>query len=221
MPTALTKTRVLIVDDHMLFRESVGRLLEAETGFEVRHCGSISEGITTLRSWPVDVVLLDFDLGSEKGSTFLTRARSAGYEGKTLLLTAGVNELEAVDMIRQGISGIVLKHSSPAQLSQSIREALAGKVWFDQEYLKRAVEKALPAEDSAASESNTFTDRERQVLSFVFQGLANKEIADRLSVSESSVKASLQQLFDKTGVRTRSQLVRVALERYKDQITLS
>lgn len=218
MPAALSKTRVLIVDDHTLFRESVGRLLEAEQGFEVRHCGSVSEGISTLRSWPVDVVLLDYDLGSEKGSTFLTKAHSAGYEGKTLLLTAGVHELEAVDMIRQGISGIVLKHSSPAQLSESIREALAGKVWFDQEYLKRAVEKALPAEDSAA-ETKTFTDRERQVLSFVFQGLANKEIAGRLGISESSVKASLQQLFDKTGVRTRSQLVRVALERYKDQLS--
>ena len=217
MPAALNKTRILIVDDHMLFRESVGRLLETEQGFEVRHCSSVSEGISTLGSWPVDVVLLDYDLGSEKGSTFLAMAHSVGYEGKTLLLTAGVSELEAVDMIRQGISGIVLKHSSPAQLSQSIREAMAGKVWFDQDYLKRAVEKALPVEDSAA-QTKTFTDRERQVLSFVFQGLANKEIADRLNLSESSVKAALQQLFDKTGVRTRSQLVRIALEQYRDQL---
>ena len=62
------------------------------------------------------------------------------------------------------------------------------------------------------------TDRERQVLQYVFEGLANKEIADRLQVSESSVKATLQQLFSKTGVRTRSQLVRTALENYKDQL---
>jgi two-component system nitrate/nitrite response regulator NarL len=62
------------------------------------------------------------------------------------------------------------------------------------------------------------TERERQVLSFVFEGLANKQIADRLQISETAVKASLQQLFAKTGVRTRSQLVRVALEQYRDQL---
>jgi DNA-binding NarL/FixJ family response regulator len=62
------------------------------------------------------------------------------------------------------------------------------------------------------------TDRERQVLAGVFEGLANKQIADQLQVSESSVKATLQQLFHKTGVRTRSQLVRIALERYHDQL---
>jgi DNA-binding NarL/FixJ family response regulator len=209
------KIRVLILDDHTLFRESVARLLQAEHDLDVRHCGSVQEGISILGNWPADVVLLDFDLGNEKGSSFLARAQAAGFQGKTLLLTAGVNELEAVDLIRKGISGIVLKHSSPAELSESIREALAGKVWFEQGYLKRVMEKAATPETSA--ETQTFTERERQVLSLVFEGLANKEIGDRLNVSESSVKASLQQLFEKTGVRTRSQLVRVALERYKGQ----
>jgi two-component system, NarL family, nitrate/nitrite response regulator NarL len=209
------KIRVLILDDHTLFRESVARLLQAEHDLDVRHCGSVQEGISILGNWPADVVLLDFDLGNEKGSSFLARAQAAGFQGKTLLLTAGVNELEAVDLIRKGISGIVLKHSSPAELSESIREALAGKVWFEQGYLKRVMEKAAMPETSA--ETQTFTERERQVLSLVFEGLANKEIGDRLNVSESSVKASLQQLFEKTGVRTRSQLVRVALERYKGQ----
>lgn len=206
---------MLIVDDHALFRESVARLLESEHDFDVRHCGSVRECLAILAEWPAEVVLLDFDLGNEKGSSFLAQAQVAGFQGKTLLLTAGVNELEAVDLIRQGISGIVLKHSSPTELSEGIREALAGKVWFEQGYLKKVLEKAA-APQGVASNSRAFTERERQVLSFVFEGLANKEIADRLHVSESSVKASLQQLFEKTGVRTRSQLVRVALERYKD-----
>lgn len=208
---------MLIVDDHTLFRESVARLLEAEHDLEVRHCGPVRECLSMIASWPTDVVLLDFDLGNEKGSAFLAQAHAAGFQGKTLLLTAGVNELEAADLIRQGISGIVLKHSSPTELSESIREALAGKVWFEQGYLKKVMEKAA-APQGAASGARAFTERERQVLSFVFEGLANKEIAGRLHVSESSVKASLQQLFEKTGVRTRSQLVRVALEHYKDQL---
>ncbi len=217
MPEKTNRVRVLIVDDHTLFRESVTRLLQAEHDLDVRHCGSVQEGIAIIGGWPADVVLLDFDLGNEKGSSFLTKAHTAGYQGKTLLLTAGVNELEAADLIRRGISGIVLKHSSPAELSESIHEALAGKVWFEQGYLKKVMEKAT-ASENAASSAKTFTERERQVLSFVFEGLSNKEIADRLHVSESSVKASLQQLFEKMGVRTRSQLVRVALEQYKDQL---
>jgi len=213
---AKSKVRVLIVDDHTLFRESLSRLLQTEHGFEVLHCGSVQEGISILEDSPVEIVLLDFDLGNEKGSSFLAKAASAGFQGKTLLLTAGVNELEAADLIRHGISGVVLKHSRPAELSESIHKALEGKVWFDQTYLKRVMETKTASE--ARSDSMIFTERERQVLSLVFEGLANKEIADRMQISESSVKSTLQQLFEKTGVRTRSQLVRVALERFKDQL---
>ena len=68
------------------------------------------------------------------------------------------------------------------------------------------------------SKGEQFTERERHVLSYIFEGLANKEIAERIGVSESSVKATLQQLFSKTGVRTRSQLVRIALEQHRNQI---
>ncbi len=211
------QVRVLIVDDHTLFRESVARLLQAEHDLEVRHCGSVDEGISILGSWATDVVLLDFDLGNEKGSSFLLKAQAAGFQGKTLLLTAGVNELEAADLIRLGISGIVLKHSSSSELSASIREALAGKVWFQQEYLKKVMERAN-VQETARSSVRSLTERERQVLSLVFEGLANKEIADRLQLSESSVKICLQQLFDKTGVRTRGQLVRVAIEKFKDRL---
>ncbi len=215
MPTRANRVRVLIVDDHTLFRESVARLLQAEHDLDARHCGSVRECIAILAEWPADVVLLDYDLGNETGSSFLSQAQATGFQGKTLLLTAGVNELEAAELIRQGISGIVLKHSSPTELAQGIREALAGKVWFEQGYLKKVMEKAATPHSAPANPRN-FTERERQVLSYVFEGLANKEIAGRLHVSESSVKASLQQLFEKTGVRTRSQLVRVALEQYKD-----
>jgi len=164
---ARPEVRVLILDDHTLFCESVARLLRAEHDFEVKHCGSVQEAVAIITARPPDVVLLDFDLGNEKGSSFLIKASVAGFEGKTLLLTAGVNELEAADLIRLGISGIVLKHSSIAELSQSIREALAGKVWFEQGYLKRVMEKASAAE-SATSGTKAFTERERQVLSFRF-----------------------------------------------------
>jgi len=106
-----------------------------------------------------------------------------------------------------------MKHNSAALLPRGIRDVMDGKVWFDQQLLQEAISGSR--KDRAEPR---LTLRERQVLSFVFEGLANKEIAEKIGVSESSVKATLQQLFSKTGVHTRSQLVRIALEQYKDQI---
>jgi|SRR5271165_16659 len=210
--------RLLLIDDHALFRESVARLLQSEPGFEVvAHCGSGAEALQFIESSKeIDVVLLDLDLGQEKGADFLDRLRKTRFDGKVLLVTAGVNDAEVPGLIRKGISGVFLKHGSPALLIQGIRETIDGKALFGQDLLRRALEQLeMPA---ASQRRSKLTERERQVLSFVFEGLANKQIADRLQISETAVKASLQQLFTKTGVRTRSQLVRVALEQYRDQL---
>jgi DNA-binding NarL/FixJ family response regulator len=202
---------ILVVDDHALFRESVARLLAAEPGFEVAPpCGSIGEAIQNLRRIHVDIVLLDFDLGNQDGREFMHAARQAGFTGKVLVVTAGVEESKVAQLIQTGISGIFMKHNSAALLPQGIRDVMAGKVWFDQQLLQGALSTGTKRRGISK-----FTQRERQVLSFVFEGLANKEIADRIGVSESSVKATLQQLFSKTGVHTRSQLVRIALEQHK------
>jgi len=209
--------RILVVDDHALFRESVARLLQAEPGFEVvAECGSTAEGLRVLKSSEIDVVLLDVDLGPERGTDLLESLKAERFKGKVLLVTAGVEENQIPTLIRKGISGVIMKHSSPALLIQAIREAMEGKALFEQDLLRRAMESAeqLGARQTTAR----LTERERRVLSFIFEGLANKQIADRLGISESAVKACLQQLFVKTGVRTRSQLVRIALEQYRDQI---
>ncbi len=93
---------------------------------------------------------------------------------------------------------------------------MAGEIWLDQKYLKVLLQESRTGEHEGRG--RRLSERERDVLRFLFQGLANKEIAMRLQVTESPVKATLQQLFYKTGVRTRSQLVRVALEQYKDYL---
>jgi two-component system nitrate/nitrite response regulator NarL len=214
---AASTVHLLLLDDHTLFRESATRLLAAEPGFEVAaHCGTIAEGLRVLKRKPIDVVLLDFDLGQSDGMEFLRLAKAQGFQGKVLVVTAGVDPAVAAEMIRSGISGVFRKHDSAALLAQAIRDVMAGKAWLDQEQLQTALrtEAGTPPENRTRS----FTEREQQVLSCVFEGLANKEIAARIGVSESSVKATLQQLFSKTGVRTRSQLVRIVLERHRDQI---
>jgi two-component system nitrate/nitrite response regulator NarL len=216
MPEAHKPTICIVVlDDHALFRESIARLLNAEPEFEVvATCGSVKEALAIVGQKSIDIVLLDFDLGQSDGAQFVRLAREHGYTGKVLVVTAGIEKDEAGELIRSGVSGIFTKHNSAALLAEGIRDVMAGKVWFDQELLQEAMGGAKARSENQAGR---FTERERLVLSGVFEGLANKEIAERISVSESSVKATLQQLFSKTGVRTRSQLVRVALEQYKNE----
>jgi len=214
--TAARIVHLLLLDDHTLFRESASRLLAAEPGFEVTaHCGTMAEGLQVLRRTPIDVVLLDFDLGESDGRQFLRLATEQGFRGKVLVVTAGVDTGVAAELIRSGISGVFRKHDSAALLAQAIREVVAGKVWLEQEQLRTALRTDV---GTPQHRMRPFTEREQQVLSCVFEGLANKEIAARIGVSESSVKATLQQLFSKTGVRTRSQLVRIVLEQHRDQL---
>jgi len=215
--TAEATVHILLLDDHALFRESVSRLLSAEPGFDVvAHCGTIEQALEVLRRKSVDLLLLDFDLGERDGREFLRLAKEQGFNGKILLVTAGIDAGAISDLIRSGVAGVFRKHDSAALLAQGIRDVMAGKVWLDQEQLQTTLK--TDAGTSRSRGPRQFTERERQVLSFVFDGLANKEIAERIGVSEGSVKSTLQQLFSKTGVRTRSQLVRIVLEQYRDQI---
>jgi two-component system nitrate/nitrite response regulator NarL len=159
------------------------------------------------------LVLLDHDLGSERASQFLPAARQSGFEGRVLVVTAWVSDTEGRRLMRQGVSGIFLKEGPLDQLIRSIRTVAAGGTWLDRSFaLLDGSEAAEPAP------SPVFNERQRKVLRFVLEGLSNKEIAWRLQISESYVKAILQSLFQKTGVRTRGQLVRVAFEQYEDQL---
>ena len=196
----------MLLDDHVLFREGVSRLLSSERDFElVAQCGTSAEALEVIARAPVDVVLLDYDLESDTGTQFMSAAHAAGFRGKVLMVTAGMNQLQCALAWKLGISGIALKHSSPAKLLDAIRVVAAGQLWSIEE-VALAARRRIPAE-------NRLTPRERQVLRGVLEGQSNREIAERIGASLSSVKASLQQLFDKTGVRTRGQLVRVAVER--------
>jgi len=210
------KTRLLLVDDHALFREGLARLLAAETDFTlVAHCSTGQEGIAIIQQQPVDLVLLDYDLGNTRGTDVLGEIRSLAPQTKVLMLTAGVSEAVAKQLIAMGASGIFLKHHSPMELGKCIRQVMEGWSWLDQQHL-RAIFSDQPGEQE--TEKPRFTQREREVLRGVFEGLSNKEIGARLGTSEAAVKSVLQQLFDKTGVRTRSQLVRLAIEHYSDEL---
>jgi two-component system nitrate/nitrite response regulator NarL len=205
--------QILVVDDHALFRESVARVLATEPDMAVEHCASIREALALMEQRQFDLVLLDLDLGAERASQFLPAARQAGFEGRVLVVTAWASDNEARRLVRQGVSGIFFKQGALTELTRSIRTVMSGGTWLDHpvssmKQSPTAGEAALPV----------FNERQRKVLRFVLEGLSNKEIAWRLQISESYVKAILQSLFQKTGVRTRGQLVRVAFEQYEDQL---
>ena len=208
------KTQLLLLDDHTLFRAMLGRLLETESEFRVvAQCSTSDEALDALGRGRIDLVLLDYDLGiRETGLQFIRRARDAGYSGRIFMVTAGMADADYVRALGMGVCGIFLKHSEPELLTDAIHRVMAGETWIDQRCIQGLV-KAVETE-GRQSRKNQLSERERDVLKGVFAGLSNKEIGAQLKISEASVKSALQQLFVKTGVRTRSQLVRVALEEY-------
>jgi len=208
----MKRMRLLLIDDHVLFREGLSRLLGSEPDFEIAgSCGTLSEALEVVRQGPVDIVLLDADLGDERGSQFISAARRLGFAGKILMVTMGMSAKECSVALQLGASGIFMKHDSPGSLGKAIRLVAGGEVWVDQRVIQEMAAAVQGADDQVANKP--LTEREQDVLQGIFEGLTNKEIGARLGVTESAVKATLQQLFQKTGVRTRSQLVRIALER--------
>ena len=201
------------MDDHSLFRDSLSRLLQAEPDFRiVGTCASTSEALAIADREQPDVVLLDYDLGEEQGLQFLDSIRKRAFQGRVLMVTAGMSDAATLRALEGGCAGIFLKHSQPAQLVEAIHRITGGEPWLD----PRAMHSVIAGATGKSEEQRTaqaLNARERAVLKGVFEGLTNKEIGAQLQISEGSVKAVMQQLFDKTGVRTRSQLVRIALER--------
>lgn len=206
--------RLLLLDDHALFRVMLGRLLETESDFRVvANCTSSDEALEVLAREPIDLILLDYHLGNrQNGLQFTRQARESGYAGRIFFVTAGMNDADYVRALGLGVCGIFLKHSAPESLIDAIRKVMAGETWFDPRCIQALV--AAVEREGQQARRNELTGREREVLQGVFSGLSNKEIGTQLNISEASVKSALQQLFVKTGVRTRSQLVRVALEEY-------
>jgi DNA-binding NarL/FixJ family response regulator len=208
--------RILLIDDHVMFREGIARMLEKEADFQVcGQAGSAAEGVAMLQSARASVVLLDVDLGPDRAVDFVRNARGAGFAGHILVLTAGMSDPESVQLVQAGISGILHKHHSTDVLCERIRRIAAGEVCMEQAYLGplfRAVDRTRTPKRPA------LTDRDRTVLRCILQGLSNREIAGRIGISEGAVKASVRHVCEKLGVRTRSQLVKIALEQYKDQL---
>jgi two-component system, NarL family, nitrate/nitrite response regulator NarL len=207
--------RILILDDHSLFREGLARMLNTEEGLTVAgSCSTADEAISILSSTAVDVMLLDYDLGKELATDFLKSLAVLRTMPRTLIVTAGMTDKARSEALSLGAIGIVLKHSNPEHLIAAVRKAMATE---EPERIDIQSSGATSGYDPSMPTSlchRPLTRRQASALRGILDGLGNREIGEKMNLSESSVKAIIQELFHKAGVRTRSQLVRVAIEKH-------
>ncbi|MEP6963083.1 MAG: response regulator transcription factor, partial [Acidobacteriota bacterium] len=217
MPPLDTSTiRLLLVDDHVLFLEGMERLLAGQPDFAVAGIvQTFKQAQEILASQTVDILLLDFDLGRDRATPLVQELIATGFPGKILIVTAGVSEVEAVQLVRAGAAGIFHKHNGSQALCQAIRQVANGDPHLEPSYLGGIFKTLGPQPETGPPR---LAEREVKILRLIFRGLLNKEIAASLDMTESAVKSALRVLFDKIGVKTRSQAVRVALEHYRSQL---
>lgn len=212
----MTRIRILIVDDHSLFRECLSRFLQNSAEFEiVGECGSIAETLTLLAKTRVDIVLLDDDLGEEQGVTLLSALKRYQENTKVLVVTGGMSEADMLLAMDAGASGIFHKHKSLDQLSSAIHRVATGGMWLEADVFRSIIAERnrRPVEVKGAQ---SLTPRQRDIISGILDGYTNKQMALALNISEATVKSTIQALFREAGVRTRSQLARIAIEKHSE-----
>ena len=203
--------RIFLLHDQNLCREGLGRLLGDEPSFRVvGSCASTGEALAALQHEPADVVLVDCDSDSDRGLDFVDGLKGLSFDGRVLMLTARVQGDAVLRALQKGTSGIFMRQSPLSELVKAIRSVVSGELWLDPEAMKAVVEAVRSGERRT---SQPLSLRERSVLKGVVEGLTNHQIAVKLQIPESSVKYVIRRLFEKAGVKTRSQLVRIALEK--------
>ncbi len=209
------KTRILIADDHTIFRDGLRRLLESEPEFQVT--GEAADGAEALQlaqQLKPDVLLLDLAMPRMPGLETLRELSTQGSPVRTILLTAAIEKRQIVEALQMGARGVIMKDAATTLLMKGIRTVMNGQFWVGREavadmvsYLRDKAAQAPPAPAKAYG----LTKRELEILSTIVSGLSNKEIAQKFSLSEDTVKHHLTNIFDKVGVSSRLELALFAI----------
>jgi two-component system nitrate/nitrite response regulator NarL len=208
--------RVLIADDHPIFRQGLRTILEAEDGFVVvAEAADGNEAVRLARDFQPDVLLLDLAMPGVSGMEALAELAAAPTPVRTIMLTAAIEKAEIVKALQLGAAGVVLKSSSTDLLFKSIRSVMAGQHWIGRDAVSDLVQ-ALRAQIGAVPEKPArerfgLTRREIEITSSVVAGLSNREIARKLSLSEDTVKHHLTNIVNKMGASNRLELALFAV----------
>jgi len=199
--------RLVLADDHLIVLHGLQQFFERQPGFEVvAACADVEAAVEAVRAHRPDVLLLDLRLGSRSGLDVLRALSAGGPACRTVLLTAAVRDQEVAEAVRLGVMGLVLKESSPETLVECLTSVSRGERWLDRDTVTRAFHTALDRESAIRQAEQTLTTRELEIVRMVSQGLRNRAIAERLSISEGTVKVHLHNIYEKLGVDGRLEL---------------
>ena len=210
--------RILLADDHPIFRDGLRRLLEAEPDLKVvgEACDG-AEAVKMARQLKPDIMLLDLAMPRTPGLEAL-REMSAGPASsavRVILLTAAAEKKQIVEALQLGARGVVLKDSATQLLLKSIHTVMSGEYWVGRESVSNLVQYLRNLVQSSGEEAKQkkfgLTPRELEIVSAVVAGYSNKEIAEYFKISEDTVKHHLSNIFDKLGVSTRLELALFAV----------
>ena len=204
----MAKTRIMIVDDHEVVRLGMRAAFEAEPDLAV--VGEASNGAEALAKMSVldpELILMDVRMEKMDGIEACREIKSRYPDVKILMLTSYTDEDAVISSILAGASGYLLKHLSRAELLRSIRLAASGHTLIDAGATKQAMERL-----AQAMPGSELTEREREVLTLVARGYTNKQIADKLYVSEKTARNHVSHILEKLGLSRRSEAAAFAVE---------
>ncbi len=222
--------KIIVADDHPIFRDGLCRLLSLEPDFAViAQASDGREVIDLLTEHQPDILLLDLRMPGLDGLATLQRMQAARSRTKVIVLTASDDKNEFVQAMKLGTSGIVLKQTATDLLIKSIRKVYQGEIWLDslttaavmKQFATATVEEqsGAPAQQAPAPreqrdrERSPLSQREREIVALVAQGFKNKEMAEKMFISEQTVKNHLHNIFDKLGVSDRLELALYAIHK--------
>jgi DNA-binding NarL/FixJ family response regulator len=210
------KISIALADDHAIFRDGLRRLLQLEPDFKI--VAEAQDGTQVpdiLRDHEPDVLLLDLKMPNLDGLSLLQRLQNQKIRTKIIVLTASDDEGEYVQAMKYGTSGIVLKQTATDLLIKSIRKVYDGEIWLDAKTTAAVMRQFASPNDPSPRDRDKprLSNREREIVALVAQGFKNKEIAERMFISEQTVKNHLHNIFDKLGVSDRLELALYAIHR--------
>lgn len=215
-----TPIRVVLADDHPIVRDGLRKLLSLEEDIEV--VGEASDGrevVHVVQETQPDVVILDLRMPHVDGLGALQALQQLERKVRVIVLTASEDKNEFVQAMKLGCSGIVLKQTAPELIVKSIRKVHGGEIWLDSHTTAAVMRQfATPVETLGATpsrgrERSPLSQREREIVGLVAQGYKNREMAEKMFISEQTVKNHLHNIFDKLGVSDRLELALYAIHK--------
>lgn len=211
--TELENIRILIADDHAIVREGLRTLITAKPGLElIGEAADGEEAVALARSLAPDVILLDMIMPRKDGLEAIRAIKAENPQARILVLTSFSDDDKVFAAIKAGALGYLLKDSSPQQLLQAIRDVQRGQPTLHPTIALKLIRELNQPTKLPLSEE-PLSERELETLRLVAQGLANQEIAERLSISERTVGKHVSNILDKLHLANRTQAALYALRR--------